>query len=607
MMNFFNRKNIFYILLCLATAGIISWAYASVISRDTRSEIKEHMQELSRQNIQLINTRINGDMLFLKSLAETLAFDDRPIEVESMRDFLQRKQSISSFGDIVLVNTKGEAIGAVGRTFPDMRALTFFKQAMEGKINLQSGIDLFDYKQTVVRLAVPINRAGKIIGVIYGTYLPDDLKALLSTDSFDGRAKLLIISEFGEIISNTPLASNYRSIEDFATDPRASFTQSDYQQYYQSLRKHVASIVSYTYDDQEYINAVTPMNLQEFIDDTGAAWNLSIIIPYELIADKAQDKIIKSTAYAYVLLLIVTLLLLALYRMNSDANDQLHEASERIAALYRTIPTPIIHFRMEDGGIVLDDNRSFANLVGCPHETCQHRFSFFTKPEFIEKIWALPDGSHNMEMLIRCYGKKYVWHLAFLEINTTPQGREVLCVLANIAQQREMLNQVTTLSRTDALTGLANRHGIREQLEPLFRDEELRGALLIMDLDNFKQVNDLFGHREGDHVLENFADTLVSTLPPEAFISRYGGDEFVVFLPNTSKELSCELAGRIQAEVKTRLDKYVSNCHFGVSFGAVYVPEDGHDWGTLFAKVDELLYFNKRQNKGLLREQEKHQ
>ena len=198
---------------------------------------------------------------------------------------------------------------------------------------------------------------------------------------------------------------------------------------------------------------------------------------------------------------------------------------------------------------MLSDNRSFANLVGCPHETCQHRFRFFTKPEFIERIWALSDGSHQMEMLIRGYGKKYIWHLTFLEITTKPEGREVLCVLANISQQRAKLSEVTLVSQTDALTGLANRRGIQEQLEPLFVSESTQGALLIMDLNNFKQVNDKFGHQAGDTVLASFADMLVETLPKTSFISRYGGDEFVVFLPNVNKEQTCELAGKIKEEL----------------------------------------------------------
>ena len=320
-------------------------------------------------------------------------------------------------------------------------------------------------------------------------------------------------------------------------------------------------------------------------------------VPYELIAAKSRTKIYQTTGFAFILIIIIGALIFALYHSNQKKRQELQKAYEEIQSLYRTIPTPIIRFRMEDGGIVLSDNRSFANLVGCPHETCQHRFRFFTKQEFIDRIWSLPDGSHQMEMLIRGYGKKYIWHLAFLEITTKPEGREALCVLANITTQREKLNQATLVSQTDALTGLANRRGIQEQLKPIFVSESVQGALLIMDLDNFKQVNDRFGQQAGDTVLADFADMLIEIMPKTSFISRYGGDEFLAFLPNVDKQRVDEIAQAIKTALGKRFPLFVKLCQFGVSFGSVFFPDEGKDWDTLFNKVDDMLYENKRQSK----------
>ena len=118
-----------------------------------------------------------------------------------------------------------------------------------------------------------------------------------------------------------------------------------------------------------------------------------------------------------------------------------------------------------------------------------------------------------------------------------------------------------------------------------------------MDLDNFKQVNDRFGHQSGDHTLADFADMLVEVLPDTSFISRYGGDEFVVFLPNITKEETNALADKVKAQLAKQFPLFVKTCNFGVSLGAVFVPEDGKDWDTLFKKVDETLYENKRMSK----------
>ena len=178
-------------------------------------------------------------------------------------------------------------------------------------------------------------------------------------------------------------------------------------------------------------------------------------------------------------------------------------------------------------------------------------------------------------------------------------------MLANITTQREKLNQATLVSQTDALTGLANRRGIQEQLEPILVSESVQGALLIMDLDNFKQVNDRFGHQTGDTVLAAFADMLIEIMPKTSFISRYGGDEFLAFLPNVDKQRVDEIAQAIKTALGKQFPLFVKLCQFGVSFGSVFVPEDGKDWDTLFKKVDETLYVNKRQSKmGLHKEPE---
>ena len=82
-----------------------------------------------------------------------------------------------------------------------------------------------------------------------------------------------------------------------------------------------------------------------------------------------------------------------------------------------------------------------------------------------------------------------------------------------------------------------------------------------------------------------------------SFISRDGGEEFVVFLPNATKETTDLLADKIKQQLAKQFPLFVKICKFGVSLGSVFVPEDGKDWDTLFAKVDETLYVNKRQAK----------
>jgi diguanylate cyclase len=118
----------------------------------------------------------------------------------------------------------------------------------------------------------------------------------------------------------------------------------------------------------------------------------------------------------------------------------------------------------------------------------------------------------------------------------------------NLAQQR-----LAVLAATDSLTGLLNRHGFTSAVEEALRNaagESLqRGALLIADADNFKHINDRFGHASGDSALRLLAETMLRILRPEDRIGRIGGEEFAVYLPGLSGLAAEMVAERIRHAV----------------------------------------------------------
>lgn len=596
-MKTFNKRNIIYSLITFIVMALATFFFVKIITDDTRRDTERQMSDISLQSISTISQKLHADSVCLHSIAETIGGGSMQLNTEVLRNYIERKRAIYGFGDIVVVDLEGRPLSAVGAKLPNMRQQEFFKQTLQGKTVLHHGLSLDNGTDQMVRIATPLIRNGQTIAILYGAYMPRQLNNLLTEKLFDNSASTKLVTSCGDVVSSQTELKQFLTIDKFFDNELTSISKENYDHYFDLLHNNRQGFATYTFNNELYLVSLTPMDMNNFSTVDHARWYLSLSVPYEVVASKSRTKIIQTTSFVFALLAIIGVLIFVIYRNNQKQRKELQIAYEEIQSLYRTIPTPIIRFRMDDGGIVLSDNRSFANLVGCPHETCQHRFRFFTKPEFIERIWNLPDGSHQMEILIRGYGKKYIWHLAFLEITTKPDGREALCVLANISQQREKLSEVTLVSQTDALTGLANRRGIQEQLQPLLLTDSVKGALLIMDLDNFKQVNDRFGHQSGDDVLASFADMLVETLPNTSFISRYGGDEFVVFLPNVSKETTCNLAGKVKAQLAKQFPLYVKTCQFGVSFGAVFVPEDGKDWDVLFNKVDETLYVNKRQGK----------
>ncbi|MBP5261813.1 MAG: GGDEF domain-containing protein [Clostridiales bacterium] len=151
----------------------------------------------------------------------------------------------------------------------------------------------------------------------------------------------------------------------------------------------------------------------------------------------------------------------------------------------------------------------------------------------------------------------------------------------------------------DKQTGFYNKASATAELTKACRNE--RGVLLIIDLDNFKLVNDIYGLTKGDELIRLFADVIKNNTRNDDIIGRSGGDEFVVFCRNVTDEKTIAgICSRINEQIiqsaRSILGEDMS-IPLGVSIGGVFVPTDGTEFESLFDKADKALYFVKQNGK----------
>jgi diguanylate cyclase (GGDEF)-like protein len=149
-------------------------------------------------------------------------------------------------------------------------------------------------------------------------------------------------------------------------------------------------------------------------------------------------------------------------------------------------------------------------------------------------------------------------------------------------------------SRTDALTGLLNRHGLSEAVETLASDKRWsarKPVVVLADLDNFKQINDTRGHAEGDRVLTEVASLLGRSLRAHDLIARYGGDEFVAVLADVEPHEAQAIVGRVQSQIETWFRQNNLSC--GISIGFATASTDTWDLDLVLQSADRLLYDSK--------------
>jgi two-component system cell cycle response regulator len=156
-----------------------------------------------------------------------------------------------------------------------------------------------------------------------------------------------------------------------------------------------------------------------------------------------------------------------------------------------------------------------------------------------------------------------------------------------------LLAEVERLATRDGLTGLANRRLFEESLEREIARADRKGsplALVVLDVDHFKDVNDTLGHQAGDAVLREVGRALSENTKASDLPARYGGDEFVVLLPDCSGPDSYAVAERLRAAVVAGM----TTVKVSVSGGTAALPDNAHDGERLVAAADAALYEAKR-------------
>lgn len=160
-------------------------------------------------------------------------------------------------------------------------------------------------------------------------------------------------------------------------------------------------------------------------------------------------------------------------------------------------------------------------------------------------------------------------------------------LLISVGLLQEKIGKLNHDAQSDALTGLANRRAMEDALA-LWQETGTPFAIVSLDIDHFKHVNDTFGHSVGDETLRVLADVMKQNSRAEDMPCRVGGEEFVLLLPNRSLEAAADVAERLRSSIENTYIDPVG--HVTVSLGVTTWMEGGPDISIVFEQADELLY-----------------
>jgi diguanylate cyclase (GGDEF)-like protein len=252
---------------------------------------------------------------------------------------------------------------------------------------------------------------------------------------------------------------------------------------------------------------------------------------------------------------------------------------------------------MDVGGIMKIFSNEIASLV--PHSSYRYVSEVLDKPVRAGKV-----GPHSLNYHLTIQqmdlGELTLYRKTPFSSNEVCQFEDLLCSLVYPLKNALMYHVALISAYKDPLTNINNRAAMDKMVPREIRlakrhDHQL--ALMIMDLDGFKNVNDSLGHDAGDRLLVNVARGIQDVLRDTDMLYRYGGDEFVAALPYTDSQGAIDVANRILGSIcKLELEEFDESIKIGLSIG-LSMLHAGDDFEQLFKRVDQALYRAKKDGK----------
>ncbi|GBG15144.1 PAS domain S-box protein [Novimethylophilus kurashikiensis] len=293
--------------------------------------------------------------------------------------------------------------------------------------------------------------------------------------------------------------------------------------------------------------------------------------------------------------------------MTHKLNQQVVElwaSEEQLRAMFQLSPLGMARNAMD--GRYMEVNKALLDMLGYTMEEL-NRLSYWdlTPPEYAEQEALQLEALHRSGRY-GPYEKEYVRHdglripirLNGVLIVGSDGEKYIWSIIEDITQRRESEELIWKQANFDPLTGLPNRRMFHDRLEQELKKSHrssTRMALMFLDLDHFKEVNDTLGHAMGDVLLKESAERLVHCVRESDTVARLGGDEFTVILSELD---DAEAVERVAQNMLRRLSEpYLLGdemAYVSVSIGVTLYPEDAGDIETLLKNADQAMYAAKR-------------
>ncbi|PWB46552.1 MAG: hypothetical protein C3F18_12605 [Nitrosomonadales bacterium] len=310
----------------------------------------------------------------------------------------------------------------------------------------------------------------------------------------------------------------------------------------------------------------------------------------------------------------------ALIQTNQELLKEVAERRQAIQKLHEQHTFSLALLRaqsdVDEGVLVIQDNHIvFANeamvrLSGYSLAELLNNFPFINlvhpdqreaiKDNILRRLAGEQIENHYEASLISRNGERHEVELAVAVVHDGKKI-QIVVVVRDITERKQLLDNLQHMAHFDELTSLPNRALFFDRLRRALADARRHGsgfALLFVDLDGFKAVNDAYGHQFGDQLLNEVARRMEQCVRESDTVARMGGDEFAVILGDINDADDARVvAQKIINSLSTSLTLDGRECHVGASIGISLYPQDGESSESMLTNADSAMYSAKSQGK----------
>ena len=603
-------------------SSIIAGAFLFIVITVTiglmvfRQKLGKLLYEKNLQNVTEIQ-QLYTEMLRSKfedqfSLMETQCIKYEDVDLtdhEAARKIIMTSKGIGEFKKLAIVFEDGNGFNLNGKNITNIKNRPYFQESMMSGIQkISNRIELDENLEPTLTLISPIKNRER--SAIAGTISYNVLKRIFSSTIFSGLNYSYLIAKDGNIIlCNKDKVRNLYNV-DFCAYLTANGEKSEkkMEKIQRDLINNRAGSVQFSDEGEPSLLTYSPLGIND--------WFIVSVVPYSYIRNQRRD--IDLLVFFLIIFIVVTLsLFILLAYIMLRKSSEIEQANERLTIANNQAQTLIFEYDIQKQVINFSGDTQF--MLG----TEKDRLSIeFVKAECFKRVH--PEDANILEHLIaaiRNGDEEYIAEFRYRNfmneffwvrmtgtnvMESEGKVKKFIGSISNVNAQILHEQELKNLAERDKLSNLLNKSAMEHKCRS-YINREANGkfcALFIIDLDNFKSVNDSLGHMTGDMAIKDVAKKISLIFSEKDYLSRFGGDEFCILMRFSERFTKDEVITILKAKAvslcETLEEDYFNNditVPVSASIGIALYPDGGSSYEDLFVVADEALYEVKQHGK----------